>query len=248
MKWRVLELSTNSAAMNMAIDESISESITAGDSQPTIRFYRWLPSAVSIGRFQSMNKEVNVSRCRELGVDCVRRITGGGAVYHDTDGEVTYSVIAPEELFPKGIRESYAYICAWVVNGLRNIGLDAKFVPINDIIIDGKKISGNAQTRKERVLLQHGTILYNLDVKKMFKLLNVSKEKISDKMIKNVEDRVTCISRYKEIGLDGLYKTMLDSFTDGKEWEFGKMSEDETERAEELSTSVYGSEAWNFSR
>jgi lipoate-protein ligase A len=71
-------------------------------------------------------------------------------------------------------------VCGWVISGLNTIGLDAQFVPINDIVVDGKKVSGNAQTRKEGVLLQHGTVLYETDVKTMFSVLNVSAEKISD--------------------------------------------------------------------
>src|SRR5208337_106311 len=97
---------------------------------------------------------------------------------------------------PKGIRESYKFICEWIVSGLGTIGINADFVPINDIAVDGRKISGNAQTRKEGVLLQHGTVLYDVDVRKMFSVLNVSAEKISDKMIKSAEERVTSVTRH----------------------------------------------------
>ncbi|MDE1852044.1 MAG: lipoate--protein ligase family protein [Candidatus Micrarchaeota archaeon] len=248
MRWRVMGLETHPASMNMGIDEAIAESVRNGAAAPTIRFYRWNPSAVSIGRFQSMRKEVNIDACRQAGVDWVRRITGGGAVYHDFNGEVTYSVIAPEDMFPKGIRESYAFICSWITDGLKGLGIDSRFVPINDIIADGKKISGNAQTRRNGILLQHGTILYDLDVKKMFSLLNVSKEKISDKMIKGVEDRVTCVRRFSDAGIEQLYESLMKGFTGGKEYDIGTLTEQERKRAEELSGSVYASDGWNFSR
>ena len=123
MRWRFVELEARDACSNMAIDQAVMEGVAERLSEPTIRFYRWLPSAVSIGRFQSMKEEVDIGKCAELGISCVRRITGGGAVYHDYDGEITYSVIAPERCFPKGIRESYALICGWVVSGLSNIGI-----------------------------------------------------------------------------------------------------------------------------
>ena len=232
----------------MGIDESIFEHMRNGISPATIRFYRWQPGAVSIGRFQSMEKEVNIKECGRLGVNYIRRITGGGAVYHDHNGEITYSIIAPEILFRKGIRESYRDICNYVVKGLSELGIKADFVPINDIVVDGKKISGNAQTRKEGVLLQHGTVLYDLNVRQMFTLLNVNKEKISDKMIKNVEERVTCVSRYKDIGIDALYSALLKGFTEGKEHKIGKLSESEMIRAKELSDKVYRTKEWNFSR
>ncbi len=248
MSWRIIGLDTYNAYLNMAIDESISDVVRQGKSEPTIRFYKWQPSAVSIGCFQSMKDEVNIDRCNELGIDYVRRRTGGGAVYHDEKGEITYSVIAPLSYFPKGIHDSYKVICGWVISGLANAGIDSSFAPINDIIVNGKKISGNAQTRRDGILLQHGTILYDLDIKTMFSVLNVSKEKISDKMIKNVEERVTKVLDYKDISQEELYKSLLYGFTKDKEYEMGPISVEEERRAKDLAKKVYESKEWNFSR
>ncbi len=247
IEWRVIQLKEHSAYTNMATDESILEHIRDRKSDPTIRFYIWNPSAVSIGRFQSMNDEVNIARCSELGIDYVRRITGGGAVYHDREGELTYSIIGEERLFPKGIRESYRLICGWIINGLKSIGIDAEFAPINDILSGGKKISGNAQTRREGVLLQHGTILYKLDVAKMFSVLNVSKEKISDKMIKSVEERVTSVHSQTGASFEELYKAIMHGFTEYKDYKVGMLDPSELNRAAELEKK-YSSNEWNFSR
>lgn len=248
MRWRVIELQSNTAYLNMGIDEAVEGFVQQGISPPTIRFYKWKPSAVSIGRFQSMEKEVNLKRCEQLGVECVRRVTGGGAVYHDSHGEITYSIIAPENFFNKGIRESYAEICSCITAGLAKLGLDAKFKPINDITLDGKKISGNAQTRRGGTLMQHGTILYDLNLKKMFSVLNVSKAKISDKMIKNAEDRVTSVLRHKNISDRELYEALLWGFTKGKEYDMGALTKDEMELANGLAENIYMSKEWNFSR
>ena len=248
MKWRVIPLEIHDAYTNMGTDEAILEHVRDGKAEPTIRFYRWKPSAVSIGTFQSMEKEVNTARCRELGVNYIRRITGGGAVYHDLDGEVTYSVIAPEPLFPHGIRESYAFICDWIIAGLKTLGIEASFAPINDILVQGRKISGNAQTRRQGVLLQHGTVLYSTDVKRMFSLLNVSTEKISDKMIKSVEERVTSVSKYSSASIEETYEALLKGFTKGKDYKQGSLSGGEESRASELARTVYATDAWNFSR
>lgn len=248
MIWRVIPLHIADAFTAMAIDEAVSESVAKGKSPPTIRFWRWNPSAVSIGYFQSISDEVDLDACKTLGVDVVRRRTGGGAVFHDYHGEITYSVIGPEEIFPKGIHDSYRGICSWLINGLKILGIDAQFVPINDVVVSGKKISGSAQTRRNGVLLQHGTILHDLDVRKMFTLLKISQEKISDKMIKAVEDRVTRVLDFCQIGLEDLYKALLQGFTEGKEYEFGELSEDEKNRVEELSRTRYRTEEWNFMR
>jgi len=248
MKWRILGLETHDAYFNMALDEAVSGAIRTGASSPTIRFYTWEPNAVSIGYFQSIRDEVNLEVCRELGVDCVRRWTGGGAVYHDFEGEITYSVIAPVGIFPKNIIESYALICGWIVKGLKVLGIEAEFRPINDILVKNKKISGSAQTRRGGILLQHGTLLYKLDLEKMFNVLNVSKQKITDKMIKNARDRVTCVQMHCDAGKMEVYEALVDAFTEGKDYEIGIWSRDELARARELAEKKYRSDAWTYLR
>lgn len=246
MKWRIVELEPYDAYMNMALEEAASESIRNGSSLPTIRFYCYKPSAVSIGYFQCIKDEVNLNVCRESGIDCVRRFTGGGAVYHDQ--EITYCVIAPLYVFPKNIIESYRLICGWIVRGLEKLGIKAEFRPINDILVGNKKISGSAQTRRGGVLLQHGTLLYSLDLKTMFTALNVGKEKITDKMIKSAEDRVTCVLKHSDVSKKEVYGALIKAFTEGKEYEFGTWSADELERARELAEKKYGSEEWMYLR
>lgn len=245
MRWRVIPLQAHNAYANMALDQAIMEGVGRGGSPPTIRFYRWRPSAVSIGYFQSLEEEVSPEECRKSGVNWVRRITGGGAVYHDYMGEVTYSVIAPERLFPRDIRESYRLVCGWIIAGLKTLGIEGAFHPINDVLVDGRKISGNAQTRRGGVFLQHGTVLYDLDLRRMFSLLRVGKEKLSDKAIEKAEERVTCVRRYCEAGIEELYKALLRGFTESKDWEFGEAEDEELRRAEELARRRYSTREWN---
>ncbi len=248
MKWRIIGLETHDAYLNMALDEAVSEGIMKGSSPPTIRFYTWKPGAVSIGYFQSIKDEINLETCSTLGIDCIRRWTGGGAVYHDAKGEITYSVIAPAIIFPKNIVESYKVICGWLVNGLRELGIDAVFSPVNDILVDGKKISGSAQTRRGGILLQHGTILYDLDLETMFSVLNVSKQKITDKMIQSARERVTSISKHIDVDKMDVYEALMQSFTRDKEYEYGTWSIREMSRAKELVENKYKTDEWSFLR
>ena len=248
MKWRVVKPELYDAYMNMALDEAVSEGVRNGSSPPTIRFYAWKPCAVSIGYFQGIRDEVNLDVCRNMGIDCIRRWTGGGAVYHDSGGEVTYSVIAPVGVFPKNIIESYRVICGWLVSGLEKIGIEAKFRPVNDIHVGGKKISGSAQTRRGGILLQHGTLLYDLDLSTMFSVLNVSRQKISDKMIESAQERVTCVLKHCDVEKREVYDALIDAFTAGKEYEFGEWREDEVARAKELAKEKYRSDAWTYLR
>ena len=252
-QWRLIDMRIENAPTQMAIDEAIAIARIPQGTPNTIRLYRWNPSAVSIGYFQSIEKEVNLPACKEYGVDVIRRITGGGAVYHDYNGEVTYSLVAPESdpKMPRDILESYQLICGAIVNGLKHIGVDSEFKPVNDIAAGGKKISGNAQTRRHGVVLQHGTVLVDSDIQRMFQVLRVSDAKISDKMIKAVEERVTNIRRHlgKPISFDEIRDALVKGFekTFGIELVPGKLTAEEERLVEELKAK-YMSREWVYQR
>jgi len=259
--WRLVELETHDAFMNMAIDEAVAEKVAENEVPATIRFYRWQPSAVSIGYFQSLHDEIAVGKCIAAGVDYVRRRTGGGAVFHDYEGEITYSIIAPENYFPKGIIDSYHSICGLIMDGLHRLGIMTSFKPINDVVladgvcdangidVGGRKISGNAQTRRGGVLLQHGTILFKVDVPKMFSLLKVGQEKIADKLIAAAEERVSCLHAVKpDLKYEDVYQALLEAFTYGKRYEKGEWTLSEMMRASELAERRYGSKEWREMR
>ncbi len=246
-RWRIIDYSENDAYLNMAMDEAISESVSKG-AAPTIRFYGWKPSAVSIGYFQSLEREVDIKHCADMGVDIVRRRTGGGAVYHDHQGEITYSVIGKEALFPKDIIASYREICGWITDSLSLLGIKSEFRPINDIVAGERKISGNAQTRRNGVLLQHGTVLHSVDVDAMFSVLRVSDEKIKDKMIATARERVTSVSQQRNVSRDDLYHALLSGFTKGKDFQLGALADNERNRALELVEQRYLTKEWNAMR
>jgi lipoate---protein ligase len=245
MDYRLLDTGKQSAAMNMAIDEAIIMSKTA-----TLRFYGWEPPAITLGYFQSAEKEVDLERCAEEGIDVIRRLTGGGAVFHDK--EITYSFIVPEDSreVSKNILESYGQICGFVIAGLKKLGIGAEFKPINDIVVGGRKISGNAQTRRGRMLLQHGTILLDVDVARMFSLLKVPDEKIRDKMISAVEERVTSLRALlgREVGFDEAKFAIASAFKEsGRGLKASELTEDERKTAKKL-LSKYSGNDWNHMR
>jgi len=247
--WRLIDMRIEDAPTQMAIDEAIALNRLKEDNPNTVRLYRWKPSAVSVGYFQSLEKEVNLETCGALGVDVIRRITGGGAVFHDYDGEITYSLVAPESdpKMPRDILASYQVICRAIVEGLKTLGVVAEFKPVNDITAGGKKISGNAQTRRHGVVLQHGTVLVDSDIRTMFQVLRVSDAKISDKMIQAVEERVTNVRRY--LGREVAFKEARDALVSGFEKVFkvtlepGKLTVGEERTVEELKAK-YSSAEW----
>lgn len=245
--WRIISLESRSAAENMAIDETIGNEIYEGISAPTIRFYTWKSPAVSIGYFQCIEDELDLGECRARSVEWVRRRTGGGAVYHDPRGEITYSIIAPERYFPDGITESYKVICESIIRGLAGIGIEASFRPVNDVVVAGRKISGSAQTRRRGVLTQHGTVLYKLDRNMMFSVLKPSSIKLTDKPIKTFEGGVTSVSELCSATRESLYDALLKGFTAGREWQFGMLTDRERMQIPEL-TMKYSGDPWNLAR
>jgi lipoate-protein ligase A len=248
MRWRFVDFESWSAAMNMGIDEAVCEGVNKGTSPPTIRLYGWKPSAVSIGCFQSMNEEVDYRNCVRYGVDVVRRRTGGGAVYHDEKGEITYSVICPEDLVPMDINAAYRDVCGRIVDTLALLGVKANFAPVNDVLVEGKKISGSAQTRRADVFLQHGTLLLSVDRKRMFKLLRVPPQKMEDKKLGKPEDRITSLRDVSHASREEALKAMKTAFLKGRTWDEGSWRDDEVARARVLAEQRYASREWNFSR
>ena len=236
---RVLETGCNPGAWNMALDEALLTN-SADHDTPILRIYGWQPPCVSIGYFQSMEEEVDVLKCSNMGVDVVRRITGGGAVLHEF--ELTYTFITKN--YPANILESYELICEPVVLCMNRLGYNAKYVPLNDIVVDNKKISGNAQTRKNNTLLQHGTILLAVDIEKMFTTLKVPSEKIKDKMINDVKARVTGINRSFEEVASNLKESFAEIF--GAQIITYTLSSKEKKDTEKFIIEKYSSRQWNW--
>ena len=184
--WNYIDSGPNLGVYNMALDEELLARAQAGEDRPVLRLYAWQPAAVSLGRFQKRETAVNDEACRRLGLDIVRRITGGRAVLHDK--ELTYSIIARTDnpLFPGNVLGTYKVIAAGLLAGLRNLGIPAEIVARGsrhaerveknakdaacfsspswyEILVQGRKIVGSAQRRVSGAFLQHGSILMDYD-------------------------------------------------------------------------------------
>ncbi|MCX7775555.1 MAG: lipoate--protein ligase family protein [Spirochaetaceae bacterium] len=251
--FRVLKTGLAPAAWNMGMDEAILHQVAAGAALPTLRVYGWQPPAISIGYFQGLDEEVDREACCRAGVDIVRRITGGGAVFHHQ--EVTYSIVLPlsHPLARPNILDSYRVLCSGIVSGLASLGIAAEFAPINDIVAGGRKISGNAQTRKENCILQHGTILLDVDVDLMFSLLKVPQEKARGKLIEDIKARVTSVRQClgKEgADFDRVAHAILDGFAKALDLELieAAPTESELEMAGLLAAQKFGSPEWTAHR
>lgn len=242
--------------MNMAIDESILESKIDRLVPSTVRFYRWKPSAVSIGRFQEAEKETHLANCRKHGVDVVRRITGGGAVYHDSADEITYSVIADrDDLGTEDVADIYAKIYSGLTKALAILGVTADFSQGSmkacpNLTVRGRKISGSAQAHRHGVVLQHGTLLTRVNLERMFTFLRVPWAQTCFQVVSVAEDRITSIS--SEIGRDSSDDEIINALVKGFEsgldirMKNGRLTPEELDSAEDLCKTKYATDAWNL--
>jgi lipoate-protein ligase A len=254
--WRLLQLNTHDAMMNMAVDEAILTAKIADDYPNTLRFYRWKPSAVSIGKFQRVENEVQLENCKKLGVDVVRRMTGGGTVYHDAEDEITYSVVAgKEDLKAKDITAVYASIYAGLTEALKILRLTTDFSEGNaktcpNLTINGKKISGSAQCHKAGVVLQHGTVLVKVNLERMFTFLRVPWAKTCMQVMDVAKKRITSIGDElgKDVSVSEVNSALVEGFSRALNIELtvGELTSFELELAERLCKEKYHRDEWNF--
>ena len=254
--WRLLKLEVNDAFTNMAIDEAIMKARIEGTVPNTLRFYQWKPSAVTIGRFQNISQEVHIENCEKHGVDVVRRITGGGAVYHDCDGEITYSVVVNEkDLGSTDVIVAYNLICNGLIEAAKALGVTADFnlgdpKHCPNIAIGGRKISGSAQSHKKGVLLQHGSFLLDIDLEKMFTFLKVPWAKSLEEVLNIAQKRLTSIKHElnSTISLDSAYQALVTGFQKALNIQLieGELTSYERSLAEKLRREKFTVDEWNL--
>jgi lipoate-protein ligase A len=194
-RWRlIVDEAPRTGAANMAIDQAIAEACAAGEAPATLRFYRWAPPAVSLGRHQPLG-DIDAEAARAHGYDIVRRSTGGRAILH-TD-ELTYSVAGSDSdpHLGGGVMESYLRLSGALVRGLRALGLEAvdkaagtvragpnvsaacfEVPSAYEIVVDGRKLLGSAQSRRAGYVLQHGSLPLVGEITRLVEVLALADE------------------------------------------------------------------------
>ncbi|MBY9005415.1 MAG: lipoate--protein ligase family protein [Candidatus Lokiarchaeota archaeon] len=251
--WRFLPIETRNGYWNMALDEALLEAVIQKRSPFTIRIYKWAPSTVSIGRNQSLNEEIDVRFCRQQQFNILRRITGGGAVFHDNQGEITYSIICSikflEEKNALNVIEQYEIITNCIIACLDELGLKTNkgIIHCPAIFLNNKKFSGNAQIRRRGYILQHGTILLELNPELMYSALRSHPKVSHSRMVQSV--RAKCIgiknniNNYDEIKFIGSLKQgFIDEL--GINLINGYFSNWELKFAEKLINEKYDNKKW----
>jgi lipoate-protein ligase A len=220
-EWYFIDSGYNSPSFNMAMDEALLDWHSEGLIPPVIRFYGWNPATLSIGYFQKVDKEIDMEKVKELGLGFVRRPTGGRGVLHEH--ELTYSVIVSEDYpdMPATVTQAYRVLSEGLLKGFQNLGLDAYFsVPDTpekranlkspksavcfdspswyEMVVEGKKVAGSAQTRQKGVILQHGAILLDLDIEKLLSVFKYRKPEIKEAMREKIPEKAVAINTLRE--------------------------------------------------
>jgi lipoate-protein ligase A len=251
--WRFLPLEVGNGFWNMALDEAILKLAIERKSPNTLRLYKWKPSTVSIGRNQSLSNEINVQFAKDKGFNIVRRITGGGAVFHDESREITYSIVCPieflEKLGAKKVLEQFEIITQGIIIGLTIFGLrpEKDVIHCPAILLNGKKFSGNAQVRKKRYLLQHGTILLDIDPELMYSVLKAPENVGKSRMVRSVRSKCIGIKNNIQNYDEGkLIESLKDGFERalGIKFKDGDVLEEEIELAKKLEIEKYTNLNW----
>jgi len=282
MEWRLIKDNFHTGFINMAIDEAIMIAHREGLVPPTIRFYQWSPPAVSLGYFQDLQKEIDVDTCKDMGIDIVRRPTGGKAVLHDK--ELTYSFIIREShpLVNNSILETYKKISGGMIRGLSYLGIKAELVPLREklrsaslsngnkseirhsdfksicfsvpsqyeVQVEGKKIVGSAQVRKKEIVLQHGSLLIELEKDKLFSVFNFPSAQIRDRL--KTRFNATSLEEIlkKKINFSELSEILPRGFEEefGVKLTEGKLTEQEEKISKDLLENKYSTYEWNYER
>lgn len=228
---------------NLALEEYLLKHVDLDDD--LIFLWQNEPSII-IGRNQNTLEEINLEYVEKHNINVVRRTSGGGAVYHDF-GNINYTFMTKSL---KDNLNNYRKFTEPVIQALRHFGAPAEFSGRNDIVVDGKKISGNAQSYYKNKMFHHGTILFDSDLEMVNRVLTVKKEKIESKGIKSVRSRVTNIRPYLKEDVD--VKTFMDQLlkfilkTDDITPYVFTLSDEDLANIQKLRDEKYATWEWNF--
>ncbi|ATZ17644.1 lipoate--protein ligase [Mesoplasma melaleucae] len=237
---------SNDPSYNLAVEEYLTYHYKTND--PIL--YIWQNSnTIVVGRNQNTYAEINIAEAMKDEVKIIRRNTGGGTVFHDM-GNVCYSLIVNND---KDSQTSFEIALQPIIKYLRSEGLNANFSGRNDIEIDGYKISGNAQLKTNNKILQHGTLLFDVELPRILKYLNVDPEKIKHQKVKSKPARVANIKALlngidKQIELNDFINNVINSYTANQETKWIEFTDEEKAEIQKCFEEKYQSREWTFAK
>ncbi|QEE62415.1 lipoate--protein ligase family protein [Salinibacterium sp. dk2585] len=244
--WQLVHAGPMSPRLHLALDQVLTEEVGAGRRGPTLRIWEWNEPAVVIGSFQSLKNEVDLENAKKYGIDVVRRISGGGAMFMEAGGIITWSLYVPGELV-QGLTfaDSYAFLDEWAITALKSLGIDASYQPLNDITSPQGKIGGAAQKRLGNgAVLHHVTMSYDMDRDRMVEVLRIGREKMSDKGTTSANKRVDPLKSQTGLPRDEIIERMIGTFRSLYGLTPGELTADELARAQQLVDEKFATDEW----
>jgi len=244
--WELVHTAPQSPALHMALDDVLVDEVSAGRRPPTLRIWEWAGPAVVMGRFQSLRNEVDLEAAARHGIEVVRRISGGGAMFIEPGNTITYSIYAPIDMVEgMGFEQAYALMDAWVIAALGELGIQAWYQPLNDIASPAGKIAGAAQARRGKAVLHHVTMAYDIDAAKMLEVLRIGREKLSDKGTTSAQKRVDPLRSQTGMSREAVIEVLVASFRKRHGGLApGALRPEELERAARLVALKFATAAW----
>jgi lipoate-protein ligase A len=244
--WNVIAPTVLPTLINVALDEVLTEEVGAGRRNPTLRFWDWEEPSVVIGSFQSVRNEIHPDGVARHGITVVRRISGGGAMFMEAGNCITYSLYLPQTLVDGiSFADSYAFLDAWVMAALEKIGVNAFYVPLNDIATEHGKIGGAAQKRlASGGMLHHVTMSYDIDGDKMVDVLRIGQEKLSDKGTRSAKKRVDPLRRQTGLARTEIIEAMMEVFSERYTATPSELTDTELSAARERVATKFGTDEW----
>jgi lipoate-protein ligase A len=234
--------------VHVALDEVIAREVGAGRRPPTLRFWDWSSGLVVIGSFQSVRNEVDADAARRYGIGVTRRISGGGAMFMEPGNCITYSLVVPGSLV-EGLSfvQSYAFLDDWVLAALGEVGVQAHYVPLNDIASAHGKIAGAAQRRfADGTVLHHVTMAYDIDAQKMTEVLRIGREKLSDKGTVSAVKRVDPMRSQTGMARNDVIASFQDTFRGRYRTKDSRYTDAELAAAADLVASKFATDEWTY--
>jgi lipoate-protein ligase A len=246
--WEIIHTGAERPQLQLALDQVLAEEVGEGTRGPTLRIWEWNEPAVVIGSFQSVKNEVDEENAAKYGVQVVRRISGGGAMFMEAGSVITYSIYAPSDLVQgMSFADSYAFLDEWVIVALKSLGIDAFYQPLNDITSAKGKIGGAAQKRLGTgSVLHHVTMSYDMDGDKMVEVLRIGREKMSDKGTRSANKRVDPLRSQTGLSRAAIIDTLISTFKGLYGGTDGSITDAERARAERLVTEKFGTDEWLY--
>ncbi|MCF6221388.1 MAG: lipoate--protein ligase family protein [Robiginitomaculum sp.] len=236
----VIDTGLRTGRENIAHDQAMIDAHVDGVIGDSFKFIHFKPCAL-VGRHQDLSQELKLEECARLGVQTVRRVTGGGAIYFD-EGQLGWALICDRRTVGGDLSKITAKICTAAALGLSTLGIDAQFRPRNDIEVDGQKISGTGGFFDGNTLMFQGTVLIDLDPATMMAVLNVPAHKLEKRELANAAQRVTCLKALmgRVPSKDEVQNALLIGFAEHLGFDFRFATPDE--RVEDLAKELYDEE------